>query len=71
MKVRRFLGAIFNGEAMLRIGLLAGMAVMVVMAVARAMGGDFSPGLVGGGGLMMILCLVMNKRDSRGGLAID
>ncbi|KAM0247256.1 hypothetical protein ACHAQJ_009907 [Trichoderma viride] len=71
MKMKRFLGMIFSAVGMLRMGLFAGMAAMVILAVMRAMGGEFSPGLVAGGGLMMILCLVVNKRDARGGLAIE
>ncbi|KAL7792174.1 hypothetical protein V8C37DRAFT_131237 [Trichoderma ceciliae] len=70
VKMRRLLGVIFSGEGMLKMGMLGAMAVMVVWAVVRAMEGVFSPGLVGGGGLMMILCIVVNKRDSRGGLVI-
>lgn len=52
-------------------GLFAGMVGVVCLAVVRAMEGEFSPGLVGGGGLMMIMCLVVGKRDLwRGGMAI-
>lgn len=58
--------AIFSAEGMLRMGLLAAMAATVGLAVARALEGVFSPGLVGGGGLLMILCLVANKRELRG-----
>lgn len=61
----------FGGEAIVRTGLFAGMVVVVCLAVVRAMEGEFSPGLVAGGGLMMIMCLVVGKRDLwRGGMAI-
>ncbi|PTB43570.1 hypothetical protein M441DRAFT_56571 [Trichoderma asperellum CBS 433.97] len=61
----------FGGEAILRMGLCAGMVVVVCLAVVRAVEGEFSPGLVAGGGLMMIMCLVVGKRDLwRGGMAI-
>lgn len=66
-----FLASIFGGEAILRIGLFAGMVAVVCLAVVKAMEGEFSPGLVAGGGLMMIMCLVVGKRDLwRGGMAI-
>ncbi|KAL7902704.1 hypothetical protein HDV63DRAFT_362474 [Trichoderma sp. SZMC 28014] len=65
------LSRIFGGEAVMRIGLFAGMVAVVCLAVVRAMEGEFSPGLVAGGGLMMIMCLVIGKRDLwRGGMAI-
>ncbi|PON25815.1 hypothetical protein TGAM01_v205252 [Trichoderma gamsii] len=65
------LARIFGGEVILRIGLFAGMVVVVCLAVVRSMEGEFSPGLVAGGGLMMIMCLVVGKRDLwRGGMAI-
>lgn len=65
------LGTIFSGETILRMGLFAGMVAVVCLAVVRAMDGEFSPGLVAGGGLMMIMCLVVGKRDLwRGRMAI-
>ncbi|KAL6910219.1 hypothetical protein GGI43DRAFT_389589 [Trichoderma evansii] len=66
-----FLTTIFGGDVLLRIGLFAGMVAVVCLAVVRAMEGEFSPGLVAGGGLMMVMCLVVGKRDLwRGGMAI-
>ncbi|UKZ58891.1 uncharacterized protein TrAtP1_000213 [Trichoderma atroviride] len=44
------LGTIFSGETILRMGLSAGMVAVVCLAVVRAMEGEFSPGLVAGGG---------------------
>jgi hypothetical protein len=66
-----FLARVFGGEAILRTGLFAGMVAVVCLAVVRSIEGVFSPGLVAGGGLMMIMCLVVGKRDLwRGGMAI-
>ncbi|KAL6880856.1 hypothetical protein J3F83DRAFT_9272 [Trichoderma novae-zelandiae] len=62
---------IFRGETIVRMLMLAGMAAMVVIAVVRALGGGFSPGLVGGGGLMMVLCFVVCRREVRGRLMRD
>lgn len=62
---------VLGGDVLARIGLFAGMVAVVCLAVVRALEGKFSPGLVAGGGLMMVICLVVGKRDLwRGGMAI-
>jgi hypothetical protein len=62
---------IFNGEAVLRMLMLAGMTALVLLAVVRAIKGGFSPGLLVGGGLMMVLCIVADRREVRGRLMRD
>ncbi|KAL7821264.1 hypothetical protein V8C44DRAFT_314027 [Trichoderma aethiopicum] len=53
-------------ETALSLLLLAGMMAMVLLAVVRAMRGGFSPGLLVGGGLMVVLCAVVHRREVRG-----
>lgn len=53
-------------ETALSLLLLAGMMTMVLLAVVRAMRGGFSPGLLVGGGLMVVLCAVVDRREVRG-----
>ncbi|KAL7937313.1 hypothetical protein V8C35DRAFT_178292 [Trichoderma chlorosporum] len=65
---RRFLGSVFSWEGTLRMGMFAAMLAMVGLAVARALKGMFSPGLVGGGGMMMVMCILVNRRELRGRL---
>ncbi|KAL6808868.1 hypothetical protein GGI42DRAFT_224370 [Trichoderma sp. SZMC 28013] len=64
-------GNILSGEGLLRVGLLVAMLVMVGLAVVRALKGKFSPGLVAGGGLMMVMCILVSKRELRGRLIRD
>ncbi|KAL6699109.1 hypothetical protein J3F84DRAFT_364936 [Trichoderma pleuroticola] len=64
-------GNILSGEGLLRVGLFVAMLAMVGLAVVRAMRGEFSPGLVAGGGLMMVMCILVSKRELRGRLMSD
>ncbi|KAL7912621.1 hypothetical protein GGI35DRAFT_257037 [Trichoderma velutinum] len=64
-------GNILSCEGLLRIGLFVAMLVMVGLAVVRALKGKFSPGLVAGGGLAMVMCILVNKRELRGRLISD
>ncbi|KAL6826718.1 hypothetical protein J3E69DRAFT_244696 [Trichoderma sp. SZMC 28015] len=67
----RRMGNILSCEGLLRAGLLVVMLAMVGLAVVRALKGKFSPGLVAGGGLMMVMCILVNKRELRGRLVSD
>lgn len=67
----RRIGNILSCEGLLRVGLLVVMLAMVGLAVVRALKGKFSPGLVAGGGLMMVMCILVNKRELRGRLISD
>ncbi|PTB57026.1 hypothetical protein M431DRAFT_493501 [Trichoderma harzianum CBS 226.95] len=67
----RRMGHILNCEGLLRVGLLVVMLAMVGLAIVRALKGKFSPGLVAGGGFMMVMCILVNKRELRGRLVSD
>ncbi|KAL6821624.1 hypothetical protein V8C40DRAFT_250576 [Trichoderma camerunense] len=67
----RRMGTILSCEGLLRVGLLVVMLAMVGLAIVRALKGKFSPGLVAGGGFMMIMCILVNKRELRGRLISD
>ncbi|EHK24312.1 uncharacterized protein TRIVIDRAFT_61111 [Trichoderma virens Gv29-8] len=56
-------------EEMLRVGMLVATVAVVGLTVVRALKGKFSPGLLAGGGLMMVMCILVNKRELRGQLA--
>ncbi|KAL7822651.1 hypothetical protein V8C26DRAFT_252209 [Trichoderma gracile] len=62
---------VFNRERALRMLMLAGTTAMVLLAVVRALRGGFSPGLLVGGGLMIVLCAVVDRREVRGRLMSD
>ncbi|KAH0494460.1 hypothetical protein TgHK011_001078 [Trichoderma gracile] len=62
---------VFNRETALRMLMLAGTTAMVLLAVVRALRGGFSPGLLVGGGLMIVLCAVVDRREVRGRLMRD
>lgn len=65
------MGNILSCEGLLRVGLLVVMLAMVGLAIVRALKGKFSPGLVAGGGFMMVMCILVNKRELRGRLISD
>ncbi|KAM6480363.1 hypothetical protein HDV62DRAFT_109245 [Trichoderma sp. SZMC 28011] len=67
----RRMGNILSCEGLLRVGLLVVMLAMVGLAIVRALKGKFSPGLVAGGGFMMVMCILVNKRELRGRLISD
>ncbi|KAL7783671.1 hypothetical protein V8C43DRAFT_293467 [Trichoderma afarasin] len=67
----RRMGNILSCEGLLRVGLLVVMLAMVGLAIVRALRGKFSPGLVAGGGFMMVMCILVNKRELRGRLISD
>ncbi|KAL7963770.1 hypothetical protein V8C34DRAFT_266524 [Trichoderma compactum] len=64
-------GSVLSGEGLLRVGLFVAMLAMVGLAVVGALKGKFSPGLVAGGGLMMVMCILVSKRELRGRLMSD